>query len=373
MTDRTLVDRLLRTRGSAVISAYLGLPNDPTEQRGVPIRLEEQLYQAGIDPRAAPALRRDADTIRDAVAGLYDTLRNGVALFVSGEIGLFEQVWLPRIVPDRVIVGQRPYVRPLLATQQRCPRYCAVVTDHQHSTLLIASADGLWESDHLVSPGVRKPNFAGWYGLAEYTVRNRAEGLVRRHHRHTVEAVENALRRNGCELVVVGGSRHSVAEFRTVLPRHLRERLAGSFTTNPRVATPAEVRRDADEVVDRWNRERQRRLLDDIRAHAGTDAARVVSGLTGCLSAVNERAVDLLVVRTHDTAPGVVCDNCDLLAFEERTCAICGTENRPVPDVYEEMVVAVLDSGGTVEQVDSDAPVPGHPVARLRFPVPAGG
>lgn len=373
MIDQAMVDRLrgAATRGPNVLSVYLNLPADPAGHRGVPARLEDSFHRAGIDDRTMPALRPDLEAIRDGARHLHDTLRGAMAWFSSTELGLFEQVRLPCRVTEYAVAGRRPYLRPLLAARQRCPRYCAVVTDQQHSTLVIASADGLWESDRLTSPGLRKPNFAGWYGLAEHTVRNRAEELIRRHRRLTMQAVEHALTRKSCGALVVGGAQHGVSEFVAMLPAGVRGRLAGTFVTDPHTASPAEVRRDADKVVERWSREQEMRLLEEIRADLGTAGSRSVAGLKPCLEAVNEHAVEVLAMRADDFAPGYVCDTCRLIAVDEGTCAVCGAPGRPVPDVYEEMAVAVLDAGGQVEQVDVAEQPHNDPVARLRLRKPA--
>ena len=47
-----------------------------------------------------------------------------------------------------------------------------------------------------------EPNYAGWYGLREYRVRNTAEDLARKHYRHTAEVVEEFMRQNDIEFLV---------------------------------------------------------------------------------------------------------------------------------------------------------------------------
>jgi peptide chain release factor subunit 1 len=52
----------------------------------------------------------------------------------------------------------------------------------------------------------------------------------------------------GFDLLAVGGHPYEVSAFTKVLPRSLRERLAGTFSIDARAATPADLRGlDADD------------------------------------------------------------------------------------------------------------------------------
>jgi hypothetical protein len=90
-----------------------------------------------------------------------------------------------------------------------------------------------------------------------------------------------------------------------------------------------------------------------------------LAGLTDCLAAVNQGAVATLAVPGRGTVPGHACRQCGALGTAKTGC-ICGPgAAHPVPDLIEEMAVAVIHAGGTVQTVDD---VPGGIAACLRFP-----
>ena len=134
--------------------------------------------------------------------------------------------------------------------------------------------------------------------------------------------------------------------------------------------SPGQVRERADEVVDAYERDEERRLVDEAleRVAAGGLGA---TGLEWCLMAANEHAVQLLLVHDEEQAPGRACDNCGWLGLEEEECPVCGRHTRKAADVIDELSATVVDTSGRVEHVYADTPLAQLVVAAfLRFPVP---
>lgn len=132
--------------------------------------------------------------------------------------------------------------------------------------------------------------------------------------------------------------------------------------------SPGQVRERADDVVDAYEREEERRLVEEAieRVAAGGLGA---TGLEWCLMAANEHAIQLLLVNDDEQAPGRMCDNCGWLGLEGEECAVDGGRTRKTPDVIDEMAALVVDTGGRVEHVYVDTPLSQHVVAAfLRFP-----
>jgi hypothetical protein len=146
--------------------------------------------------------------------------------------------------------------------------------------------------------------------------------------------------------------------------------VAGTFVVDPATMTPGQVRERADEVAVEFERREERQLVADTleRVAAGGFAA---AGLDWCLMAVNENAVQLLLIHDDEMVPGRASDQCGWLGRSEEECPICGEPTRKTPDVIGEMAAAVVETGGRVEHVDADTPL-AHDIvaAQTRFPVP---
>ena len=181
--------------------------------------------------------------------------------------------------------------------------------------------------------------------------------------------VDDLYRAEGFDLLAVGGHPYEVSAFTEVLLRPLRERLAGTFSIDARTVTPADVHREAESIMDRYERDGERRLVAEI-VEAVAERRRAALGLDDCLWASTLAAIDQLAVQEGVSVPGVVCDRSGWLALSGETCPLCGEPTRPTSDVIDDLVEAVIDDGGSVEHVATDTDLRTHVAgALLRFPL----
>ena len=217
---------------------------------------------------------------------------------------------------------------------------------------------------------LRKPDYAGWYGLDEHRVSNKSEELAKKHFVRVAQLIDDLFRGGYYELLVIGGHDDEVARFLGFLPRRLRDRVVGTFSIAARIAPERDIRLLASEVVERYEREEERRKVAEVvdRAGAGQPAAL---GLPDCLWAATAAAVQELLVHDDVTAPGVVCPVCGWLGEAAEVCPVCGAQPTQVLDIIDELVERVLDEGGSTEHVEADTELAAHAVAAsLRFPLP---
>uniref|UniRef100_UPI0025E79741 baeRF10 domain-containing protein n=1 Tax=Nocardioides sp. TaxID=35761 RepID=UPI0025E79741 len=282
----------------------------------------------------------------------------------------YEELELPRSVRDRIVVDATPWVRPMLAVLDEYHRACVLVVDKESARTWELFADELEETSTLFGTALRKPQYAGWHGLQEYHVRNKAEELARRHFRRVATVLDDFFREGRFELLVVGGHDVEVSTFVEFLPRRLREAVAGTFSIDPGTATTGDIRASAGAIVERYEREEERREVADAYQKQAAGGNAVV-GLERCLWAGSVAAVQRLLVHEGATAPGVVCDESGWLAESGDTCPICGRPTRRTDDVVDELAQAVIDTSGTVEHVAADTPLKEDvAAAHLRFPLP---
>ena len=380
MIDPEVVERLLRfsSEDAPVISVYLAVPADPGELRGVETRLHSMLKPVRelgesdvLGHVERESLRHDLDRVLEVANRARELEGRGIGIFACQHAALYEEIVVPRRVRDRAVVDATPYLRPLFAVLDESHRYCVVVVDREQAWIYEFYMGELEDASRVRGRALRKPDYAGgWQGYKEHTVHDKAQQLARRHYRDTAGRVDEVMRRTGAELLVLGGHEETVAEFRHFLPNQLQSRIAGSFAVDPGTMSPGQVRERADEVVDDYERDEERRLVDEAleRVAAGGLGA---TGLEWCLMATNEHAVQLLLVHDDEQAPGRACENCGWLGLEGEECPVCGQRTRKAADVIEEMSATVVDTSGRVEHVYADTPLAQLVAAAfLRFPVP---
>lgn len=374
MIQADTIDRILGMKGDGLPFVSLYVDVNAERRRGLGSQLASLLdqirplaYDGSLEHDARLSVRNDIGRIQRAAA--EERWRPGaVGIFACAGRGVFEQVHLPHGVHNRVVVDETPWVRPLLAVLDRYHRSCIVVIDKGSARLWELYQDEMRQTSSFRDPTLRKPNFAA--GFAEHRMHNRAEELANRHYRRVVEMVDQAFRTDPYEVLIIGGHDHELPGFVDLLPHHLRGLVAGTFTLDPGTATIGDIKRSADSVLEKYERDEEQRLVAEV---LGADSAQGMAaiGLARCLWAGSVGAVQSLLVQDDAFAAGVVCDESGWLGLSGETCPLCGGRTRNTSDVVNELVSAVIGHGGVVEHVVSETPLMRHRVAaKLRFSLP---
>lgn len=372
------IDRVTRYDGGTlpVVSVYLGLDADRRGTRSLPIRASSLLHEirpmakdASLDRAARLSVRGDIERIEDELSAERPR-RGSVAIFSCSGNGFYEEIELPRRVRDRITVDGTPWVRPMLAVLDEYHRTCVLVLDAARARMWELHQGEITESSEVLDRALRKPDYAGWHGRDEHRVHNKEEELAKKHFRRVATVLDGLHRSGGFELLAIGGHDHEVPVFLEFLPHSLRGAVAGTFTIDAATATTGEIRASSSAVVERYERDQERRRVSEVLDKEAAGGSAVV-GLERVLWAGSVAGIERLLVQEDATAPGVVCDESGWLAESGDTCIICGGATRRTEDVIDELAVAVIDTGGTVEHVVADTPLRVHVAAAdLRFPLP---
>src|SRR5258708_38318389 len=93
----------------------------------------------------------------------------------------------------------------MLAAIQRNPAYRAALLDAKHAWVLNIADDQIETVAERTDPGVRSPQFGGWYGLEAHRIQQRMIKLSKQHFRDTISILE---RSDGADRpLVLGGAR----------------------------------------------------------------------------------------------------------------------------------------------------------------------
>jgi peptide chain release factor subunit 1 len=240
--------------------------------------------------------------------------------------------------------------------------------------------DELRELESIRDRALRKSNYAAGLrvqrtanyaaGLAEGRVRNKADELSKRHYRNVAHVLDEMFRSGGFDLLIIGGHDYEVPAFINFLPRELKSRIAGTFSIDPSTEPVAEIRANANSILQDYERTEEQKLVSDVIERLATGGL-AAAGLADCLWAGSVAAVQTLLVQEGATAPGVVCDQSGWLALSGDTCPLCGNPTRHTPDVIDELAEAVIEESGSVRHIEDDDRLAEHLVAaELRFPLP---
>jgi peptide subunit release factor 1 (eRF1) len=360
-----------------VISLYLTIPVDPGERSRLRTRLKSLLEEVrplgedtALDHDARLSVRHDLARMEE-LYGQEHWRPPAIAVFSCTGQDFLEEVQLPRRTRDRIVADATPWIQPMMAVLDEYHRAVVLVTDSASARVWELFQGELARRADVEHRASRKRNFAGWHGLKEHAVSNKTEELEKRHYREVVDMLDEMFLDPSYALLVPGGQHDQLARLEAYLPKRLQQRVAGTFTVDPDAALDAEVHERASAIVDNWEREDERRKVQDLFERAATQRPTAI-GLRECLWAATTGAVAELLVHDEVSRAGVVCPRDGWLGESAGTCPVCGTPTRHTPDVIDELTERVIDEGGSVEHVAIDTELEPQLVgAVLRFPLPS--
>ncbi len=251
-----------RANGLPVVSLYCRV--DPgASQREVRARVDSLLGQIrplakdrDLGHRSRLSVRADIERIKDA-QGSERWPPGTIAIFSCSGRGLYEEIPLPRRVREQVMVDATPLARPMLAVLGEYPRACVLVVNREEAPVWEMYQDQMREVETVTDP-LRKAGNTGGTRAGD-RIQNRVDEQAKRHFRRAASMIDQLLRTDGYDILVVGGHEYELGEFSRLLPHELRGRVAGTFSADPIATLVAEIRSSAEGVM-------QEALIDQLEA-----------------------------------------------------------------------------------------------------------
>jgi peptide chain release factor subunit 1 len=352
--DRDLVRRLATwiPDGVPVSSLYLDVDGRRHPRRQDYLTRGENLAQRlrskadGLDREARHSVARDAAHMLEFLEGMERGAARGVALFSSTEAGLWEDVLVPRPVPDRATVDRRPHVLPLEVIAETYETICTAIVDRARARFVLVRMGQVVEERDVVDevPGQHDQG-----GRSQARYQRHIEDHVEHHLRHVADELLRFDQEHEFDHLVLAGPEELLPHFEQRLHDYLRRRVSGRAPLAMKAST-AEILARSLEVEERLEADRDRATLEGLAADAA--AGRPVAvGLEAALEALGFGRVAMLVVRFGFEQPGMACPACGRLTLGGSRCPACDSRLEPVDDVVEAAVGAALGQGAAIETI----------------------
>jgi hypothetical protein len=317
---------------SAYVSVNAAIPEN--QERAYLLRLRDAMNDEGVPEE----LQR---RVREYVEAETHPGARTLALFAV-EDGLFEVYRLQVDLPESFRWGD-PYVAPLTLVMDEYEPYGAVVLDAERFRYFVVSP--LAAADEEVKAnGFRevdlRPNrpYPRSHGVTDMDPAGRTqESKAHRFYKEMGELTRDLTFREGVRRLILAGPREVTAGFREALPNELKSRVVAEDQVDLS-ASEGELLERLETIRVRAERERERKLLDEIRESG-------ISGLDETIAALQEenRVYHLAVLWELE---GEIrwCDN-DQLVIRDMTakeCPFCGqkTRVRPLTDILVDLAAA---------------------------------
>ena len=354
--DRETLRKLAEwnTNGFPVVSLYLDVDGKRYPKRADYLARAEHLirrvheaHQAMEDREHARSVDRDAQRMGEFVNDDFDRKGGvrGLSLFGCSGMGLWEALLFPSRAPERVVVGERPYLLPAEVVLQGYEDVCLALVDREKARLFVSALDRIEEVSDVLD------DVPGWHdqgGWSQARFQRHIKEHVLRHLKHVSEVLLGLFRRNRYQRLVLAGPDEVVAELERELHDYVR-RTVVARTSLPMHSSPDEVLERIRELEEQMERGREEeavgRLSAEIEAHTG----RAVAGMIDTIAALEEGRVETLIVVADLEASGVRCPSCGHVAPRGRSCPACGARMDETPDLVEEAVESALRQRCRVE------------------------
>jgi peptide chain release factor subunit 1 len=350
---RRQLERLVRLEPGRhyIVSCYLKLePRDRSRGKYL-IKLKNRIRQVVDALPAAGLTRSETDQVLGDLRRIQEMLQRpdglppnqGLAVFASRPLGLFEVVPLPRVYRSRLLVARTPLVRELAALEDEVGLLLAAVLDKSGATLYEVTAFEARKLDELDATARKGGRFHtdrhGAPGMGEHGFHNR----LRHEREQLLDAVAARLfdldRRSPVRGIVVAASGGEVEALKMFLHPYVAGKVLGSVRLPRKGATPRAVHAAVLEAREAFERKLERHRVAEMLLGQGSGWA--VNGIGPALRALAKGQVRTLLVRADASVPGFRCAATGVLALDARECRGLG-DPVPIPDVVDDAIEEAL-------------------------------
>jgi peptide subunit release factor 1 (eRF1) len=317
------------------------------------------------------AFREDLKRVLEIAESLHGNHSRGKAILACRDKNIWREFDVPaRLDRSQLTVNSRFHLSPLVTSLASASNACIVVADRQKARMFELRADIITEKMELEFGRLPyKGKSDGFMGYDAGHRERHKENEVMTHFKQLAESIQMLMQGDKCETLLIGCRDETWPEIEPHLNTGLKQKLVERFTLDPTGTSPEEVRRIAEEILNRKRVQEQQRLVREVIGQASRNATGAV-GLKHVLTALERQEVQTLVLSPDFHAEAVECTNCRRLDTRMvKTCAACGQATRQLNDISGALIDSALRNGADIEFIASDADLEkaGRVGALLRF------
>ncbi|MCP4427196.1 MAG: hypothetical protein GY803_22135 [Chloroflexi bacterium] len=339
-----------------VLSLYLD--TDCTQESMETIKLQVR----GMLKEAQVSQEKGAEAIEKYLDHSYDWSQPGLAIFTNEDGSFFRDYPTAIAFRNRLRVGQKAYVKPMAHLLDHYAHYGVILVDRIGARYFEYHLGELQAAEGFMGEEVRKLKKGG--GSSAVGMRGGQGGGFR----HEEETAQRNLREAAIvggqffaakpiRRLFLGGTAETVSQFRDLLPKQLQSCFAGTFTIDM-AAGEHEVRQHTLELLDKTNREREKKLVQTMIT-AQAKGGNAVIGLDDTLQAVSDKRVKSLIISDGFHVPGYTHTESDFITANLARSPLSDQEMSEVDDVVDTAVALTMSQGGNVEIINANPDLEG--------------
>ena len=363
-SEKDLQSLLDYSAGSQVLSVYLN--TDPTEINTESAKLRLRNLLKTVD------LQEDVQAVEDFVSLEYDWGAKGLVIFSDQQADFFQSYQFNLSVPNKIYVGVRPIIRPLVRLMDTFTGWSVVLVDKQGARLFSFDFGELGEVEGVTGDEVKQQKRGGGNAMPGRMgggkLSANVENIIERNIKEVIDTATDFFAHHHVRRIMIGGTGDNIARFKDELPKSWQSLVVGEF---PMSMTASNV--DVLEQATKEALSAQKRTNQFLVDQAVTQAAKGSTGVTGLddtLNAIHEGRVKTLLVSQDFEHEGYRCQGCGYLTTQAlEKCPFCGDSFERIDQAVEMAVQETLQKSAEVKVIADNEQLEriGHIAAILRY------
>jgi len=288
-------------------------------------------------------VRADIDRIARLSGELRSNGTHAKAVFACAGQNLWREYDLPPTLGStQLFVDRHFHLKPVAYLLGATPLLAIVLLDRHRARIFDLRLSELTEREDLFHPLPRRGRSDGFAGYEGGHAQRRVEDEVRQHFKNIAENLKELMDKGVFEKWILACQDAHRPLFEPQLHPYVSQALIGRFHADLAHATRDEIRSHAQQIVEQWQNERRRDLVNHALSHARSNG-RGVTGLRRVLRSLELGEVQTLLVGENLQGHAVECSGCGHIdAHLVSYCPVCGRATQEIVDVGEAILPWVV-------------------------------
>jgi len=288
-------------------------------------------------------VRADIDRIARLSGELRSNGTHAKAVFACAGQNLWREYDLPPTLGStQLFVDRHFHLKPVAYLLGATPLLAIVLLDRHRARIFDLRLGELTEREDLFHPLPRRGRSDGFAGYEGGHAQRRVEDEVRQHFKNIAENLKELMDKGVFEKWILACQDAHRPLFEPQLHPYVSQALIGRFHADLAHATRDEIRSHAQQIVEQWQNERRRDLVNHALSHARSNG-RGVTGLRRVLRSLELGEVQTLLVGENLQGHAVECSGCGHIdAHLVSYCPVCGRATQEIVDVGEAILPWVV-------------------------------
>lgn len=287
--------------------------------------------------------REDIDRVVRLAGDLRSNGTHGKAVFACAGKNLWREYELPAtLTGTQLFVDRHFHLKPIAHLLGATPLLGVVLIDRHRARIFDLRLGELTEREDFAHPLTRRGRSDGFGGYEGGHAQRRVEDEVRQHFKNVANALKELLERGVFEKWILACQDAHRSMFEQQLHPYVSQALIGHFHADLAHVAKDDLRSHAQQIVQQWQSERRRELVQQALSHARSNG-RGVTGLRRVLRSLEMGEVQTLLLGEALQAHAVECSGCGHIdAHLVNYCPVCGRATQEIVDVGEAVLPTVI-------------------------------